>query len=150
MPSENFLTETQEQQIIDSIARAEKRTSGEIRVHIEHHCKTDALQRAQIVFHDLGMDETEQQNGVLIYIASEDHKAVIYAGKGIHRQVEQHFWSDVLQILLNHFKKGEFEEGIEKAVDKVGIKLTELYPYQHGDVNELTDEISYNANQEEE
>lgn len=150
MPSENFLTETQEQQIIDSIARAEKRTSGEIRVHIEHHCKNDALQRAEIVFHDLGMDETEQQNGVLIYIASEDHKAAIYAGKGIHRQVEQHFWSDVLQILLNHFKKGEFEEGIEKAVDKVGIKLTELYPYQRGDVNELPDEISYNPNQEKE
>lgn len=150
MPTEEFLTEKQEQQIINAIARAEKRTSGEIRVHIEHECKNDALQRAQAIFHDLGMDETEQQNGVLIYIASEDHKAAVYAGKGIHRQVEDHFWNDALQILLNHFKDGEFEEGIEKAVDKVGIKLTELFPYQRDDVNELTDEISYNANQEEE
>lgn len=150
MPDTSFLSEEQEQQIIQAIARAEKRTSGEIRVHIENHWEDDALERARAVFHDLGMDETEQQNGVLIYVASDDHKAAVFAGKGIHKQVEDHFWSDVLQILLNHFKKGEFEEGIEEAVNKVGIKLIELFPYQRGDVNELSNELSYNANSEEE
>lgn len=146
MPSQEFLTKTQEQQVIDAISRSEKQTSGEIRVHIEHNCKGDALERAAVIFHDLGMDETEQKNGVLIYIASEDHKAAVFAGKGIHRQVEEHYWNDVLQILLNHFKKGEFEEGIEDAVNEVGAKLKELYPFQRGDVNELSDEISYNEN----
>jgi uncharacterized membrane protein len=149
MPSKNFLTETEEQQIIDAIAHAERNTSAEVRVHIEHHCNGEGLDRADAIFHDLGMDETEQQNGVLIYIASEDHKAAVYAGKGIHQQVEDGFWSDVLDILLNHFKKDEYEEGIEEAVQKIGVKLKERYPYQRGDVNELSDEISYNANQEE-
>lgn len=149
MPTEAFLTEEQEQHITDAIARAENQTSGEIRVHIEHHCKSEPLDRAAAVFHDLGMNETEQQNGVIIYIASEDHKAAVFAGKGIHSQVESNYWNDVLDILLNHFKKGSFEEGIVKAVEEVGNKLTELYPYKRGDVNELTDEISYNENREE-
>lgn len=147
MPARQFLTEQEEQQIVDAINAAEQKTSGEVRVHIEHHCDDDALDRAAYVFHDLGMDETKLQNGVLIYIATEDHKAAVYAGKGIHREVEEGFWDDVLKILIDHFKKEEYEEGIEEAVHKVGNKLAELFPYhQKGELNELSNEISFHDN----
>lgn len=149
MSDNSFLTEKQEQSIIKAIAEAENKTSGEVRVHIEHKTQREPLERAARIFHELGMDETELQNGVLIYIASDDHKAAVYAGKGIHSQVEDGFWSDVLNILLEHFKNEEYENGIVKAVQKVGNKLKELYPYQSGDVNELTNEISYYKNDEE-
>lgn len=149
MSTNGFLTDKQEQRIIKAIAEAENKTSGEVRVHIEHKSNRDPLERAARIFHELGMDETELQNGVLIYIATEDHKAAVYAGKGIHTQVEEGFWNDVLNILLEHFKKQEYEIGIVEAVQKVGNKLKELYPYQSGDVNELTNEISYHKNDEE-
>lgn len=147
MPARQFLTEKEEQQIIDAIARAEEKTSGEIRIHIELRCEEDPLDRASEIFHELGMDQTQYQNGVLIYVATEDHKVAVFAGKGIHRQVEEGFWNDVLALIIQHFKKDAFEQGIEEAVHKVGEKLTEQFPYhQKGDVNELTDEISYNQN----
>ena len=149
MSTNGFLTDKQEKGIIKAIAEAENKTSGEVRVHIEHKSNRDPLERAARIFHELGMDETELQNGVLIYIATEDHKAAVYAGKGIHTQVEEGFWNDVLNILLEHFKKQEYEIGIVEAVKKVGIKLKKLYPYQSDDVNELTDEISYHKNDEE-
>lgn len=148
MAQEEFLTEAQERRIISAIKEAENKTSGEIRVHIEHNCDGDALERAADLFHDLGMDQTDLQNGVLVYIASEDHKAAVYAGKGIHKRVEDGFWDDVLQLLLNHFRKNAFEQGLAEAVNKVGHKLTELFPYQRDDVNELPNEISYRDNQE--
>lgn len=144
MASDELLTEEQEQQVITAIKKAELQTSGEIRVHIEQHCNKDPLERAARIFHELGMDQTDQQNGVLIYIAGEDHKAAVYAGKGIHEQVEDGFWSDVLNLLLNHFKKSAFVEGIEAAVQKVALKLEDLYPYRKSDANELSNEISYN------
>lgn len=146
MSSDLYLSEEQEQHIIDAIGEAEKRTSGEIRVHIEAECKRDPLVRAARIFHELGMDQTERQNGILIYIASEDHKVAVYAGKGIHKQVEEGFWQDVLNLLVDHFKSDEFEQGIARAVSMAGNKLEELYPYRAGDVNELTDEISYRDN----
>jgi uncharacterized membrane protein len=147
MPSRQFLSEQEEQQIVEAINTAEQKTSGEIRIHLEHHCKGDALDRADQVFHNLGMDETKLQNGVLIYVATEDHKAAVYAGKGIHREVEEGFWDDVLQILISHFKQEEFEQGIEEAVHKVGNKLEELFPYhQKGDLDELSNEISFRDN----
>lgn len=147
MSSNEFLTDKQEQDVIAAIKKAENTTSAEIRVHIEDECSRNPLERAARIFHELGMDQTEQQNGVLIYVASDDHKAAVYAGQGIHSQVEEGFWNDVLQRLIEHFKEGAYEEGIESAVDKVGHKLAELYPYQKGDVNELSNEISYQDDQ---
>lgn len=148
MSTNGFLTDEQEQRIIEAIARAENQTSGEVRVHIEHKSNREPLERAARIFHELGMDETELQNGVLIYIATEDHKAAVYAGKGIHKQVEEGFWNDVLNILLDHFKKQEYEAGIVEAVNKVGFKLRELFPFRKGDINELTDDISYRDNKD--
>lgn len=145
----DLLTESQEKHIVEEIQHAERKTSGEIRVHIENKCEGQALERAAQIFHDLGMDQTQQKNGVLIYIASEDHKAAVYAGKGIHTQVDDHFWSDLLQILLEHFKKEEYETGIAKAVKKAGDKLVEIFPYKRSDVNELSNEISYHDNSED-
>lgn len=147
MSSDLHLSKKQEQHIVDAIAKAEKNTSGEIRIHMEHHANRDPLERAAIIFHELGMDETELQNGVLIYIATEDHKAAVYAGKGIVEQVEEHFWNDVLDVLLEHFRKDEFEEGIVDAIHKVSEKLQELYPFEDLG-NELTNEISYHHNKE--
>lgn len=143
MSEDIFLTEQQEQKIIQTIAEAENQTSAEIRVHIEDHCKKDPLERAVKVFHKLGMNQTELKNGVVIYVAVEDHKASVFGGKGINDQVGEQYWSDVLNIIITHFKKSEFEAGLVKAVKTVGKKLTELYPVQAGDVNELSDEISY-------
>lgn len=149
MPARQFLTKKEEQQIVEAINKAEQKTSGEIRVHIEHHCKKDPLERAARVFHELGMDQTKLKNGVLIYIATEDHKAAVYAGKGIHKKVEDGFWSDVLNLLIKHFKQDAYEEGIEKAVYKIGEKLQELFPYhQKGELDELSNEISFRDNKQ--
>lgn len=147
MPARQFLTEKEEKQIIEAINEAEKKTSGEIRVHIEHNCYADPLVRAAQIFHDLGMDETRLKNGVLIYIATEDHKAAVYGGKGINEEVEDGFWDEVLRILIDHFKQEAYEEGIENAVHAVADKLGELFPYhQKGELNELSNEISFHDN----
>jgi len=147
MASNEFLTDEQEQAVINAIQQAENTTSAEIRVHIEEECSRDPLERAARIFHELGMDQTEEQNGVLIYIASDDHKAAVYAGQGIHDQVGDGFWSEVLNNLIEYFKEGSYVDGIKSAVKKVALKLEELYPYQKGDVNELSNEISYQDDQ---
>ena len=69
---EDFLSKEEEQEIVEAIRIAEKNTSGEIRVHLEKTTSLDAYDRAMEVFHELKMDETELQNGVLIYLAVED------------------------------------------------------------------------------
>ena len=74
---EDFLTQAQEQEIIEAIRFAEENTSGEIRVHLEKTSDKESLDRAREVFYFLKMDETVQQNGVLFYIAVDDKKISI-------------------------------------------------------------------------
>ncbi|WCO02322.1 TPM domain-containing protein [Psychroserpens ponticola] len=139
---EAFLTAQEEQDIIKAIRTAEQNTSGEIRVHLEKTSNKDAFDRAMEVFHYLKMDNTKQQNGVLIYVAVEDKTFVIYGDKGINDVVPSDFWDCTKDVMQSHFKNGDFKQGLIDGVLKAGKQLETHFPWIHGDVNELTDDIS--------
>lgn len=139
---EDFLTTNEEQEIVNAIVEAEKNTSGEIRVHIEPMSNKPHFERAQEVFHYLKMDNTKEENGVLIYIAVHDRKFVIYGDKGINRVVPDNFWDNTKTILENHFKKGNFKQGIIEGILMAGKELEAHFPWQHNNTNELSNEVS--------
>ncbi|WP_340077868.1 TPM domain-containing protein [Leptobacterium sp. I13] len=139
---EDFLTQGEEQEIVEAIRIAEKNTSGEIRVHIEKHTDENILARAAEMFHILKMDNTKQENGVLIYIAVEDKTFAIYGGKGIDEEVPKGFWDSTRDVMQACFKKGAFKQGIIEGVLKAGEELQQHFPWNHNDKNELSDEIS--------
>ena len=139
---EDFLTKEDEQEIVEAIRMAEKNTSGEIRVHIEKTTSMDAYDRAMEVFHELKMDETELQNGVLIYLAVEDRHFVICGDKGINDVVQDDFWNCTRDIMVAEFKKGDFKQGLIDGISRAGEQLQKYFPWQEGDTNELSNEIS--------
>ncbi|MCJ7465500.1 MAG: TPM domain-containing protein [Maribacter sp.] len=138
----DFLTSEEEEEIVQAILEAEKNTSGEIRVHIETHAKQDHLQRAKEVFHLLKMDNTKEENGVLIYVAVNDRKFSIYGDKGIHKAVPTNFWESTKDIIQAHFAQGNFKQGIVEGITKAGKELQDHFPWNHGDTNELSNEVS--------
>jgi len=142
---ETFFKEEEKEAIVEAIKRAEKNTSGEVRVHIESKCKGSELSRAAQVFKILGMHKTKQRNGVLIYLAFKDRKFAVIGDAGINEVVPEDFWEEIKVLLLNRFAERKFGKGIASAIDKIGEKLAEFFPYQTDDVNELPDEISFGA-----
>ncbi|SDQ05433.1 TPM domain-containing protein [Flagellimonas zhangzhouensis] len=139
---EEFLTAEEEKEIINAIVEAEKNTSGEIRVHIEAKAKIDHFSRAQQIFHFLKMDNTKEGNGVLIYVAVDDHKFVIYGDSGIDRAVPKGFWDTTKDVMQSHFKKGHFKQGIVEGILVAGKELEAHFPWDHNDTNELNNAIS--------
>jgi len=139
---EDFLTKEEERDIVEAIRMAEKETSGEIRVHIEKTTSIDAFDRAMEVFHLLEMDKTQLKNGVLIYVAVKDKTFVICGDQGINEVVSNDFWDSTKEIMVSHFKKGDFKKGLIEGISKAGNKLKLYFPYQQGDTNELSNEIS--------
>ncbi|MFK7811115.1 MAG: TPM domain-containing protein [Maribacter sp.] len=139
---EKFLSNDEEQEIVQAILEAEKNTSGEIRVHIESHTRLDHYERAKEVFHLLKMDNTKDENGVLIYVAVNDRKFVISGDKGINKIVPDNFWHTTRDAIQGHFKKGNFKEGIIEGIRNAGKELEAHFPWNHGDINELSDEVS--------
>ena len=140
---EDFLSKSDEQAIVEAIRQSETRTSGEIRVHLEHHSTTeDALLRAQELFHLLKMDNTKEENGVLIYVAVDDHKLAICGDAGINKVVPPDFWKSTKDAMIAQFTKGNFRDGLIEGVQSTGEKLAVFFPWKHGDKNELPDEIT--------
>lgn len=139
---EDFLSVTDEQEIVEAILEAEKNTSGEIRVHIESHTRLDHYERAKEIFHLLKMDNTKEGNGVLLYVAVNDKKFSICGDKGINQVVPENFWEATKELIQSHFIEGNFKEGILQGVLKAGTELEKHFPWQHGDRNELSNEIS--------
>jgi uncharacterized membrane protein len=138
----DFLTREEEEEIVQAILEAEKNTSGEIRVHIESHTKQDHLQRAKEIFYLLKMDNTKEENGVLIYVAVNDRKFSIYGDNGIHKVVPANFWESTKDIIQAHFAKGNFKQGIVEGIAKAGKELQDHFPWKRGDTNELSNEVS--------
>lgn len=144
MTSRTFFSKEEQQKIVAAIKEAELNTSGEIRVHIENHCKKETLERAAEVFYDLKMNQTAARNGILFYLAVKDHKFAVIGDEGINKNVEHDFWNDIKDQMIFNFKENKFADGLVAGISKCGERLKEYFPYQSDDVNELSDEISFN------
>lgn len=139
---EDFLTKAEEQEIVEAIGVAEKNTSGEIRVHIEKENTIAPLNRAMEVFRNLHMENTKERNGVIIYVAVKSKHFAIYGDEGIHDIVGDDFWNSTKEVMQNHFKNGNFKQGLIDGILKAGEQLKTHFPYQDDDTNELSNEIS--------
>jgi len=139
---EDFLTKEEENAIVEAIRMAEKATSGEIRVHIEKTTSKVPFDRALEVFNELGMDATELKNGVLFYFAVADKKFVVCGDKGINEVVPENFWDSTKDVMAAQFKIGNFKQGLIDGIIKAGEQLQKYFPFQEGDTNELSNEIS--------
>ena len=137
-----FLTNKEEEVVVDAIRTAEKNTSGEIRVHLEKKTSIAPMDRAVEVFHLLEMSNTKDANGVLIYVAIDDKKFAICGDKGINERVPADFWESTKNLMANHFKNGNFKQGLVDGILKAGEQLQTYFPYQDDDKNELPDTIS--------
>ena len=143
MSPEKAFTKEQKEAMVAAIQKAEKDTSGEIRVHIENRSKIEVLDRAADVFAELKMHKTALRNGVLIYVALLDHKLAILGDAGINSKVPTGFWDSIKTNMVEKFKQGAITEGICEAVITAGEQLKAYFPYQVNDVNELPDDISF-------
>ena len=143
MSVRNFFTTQEKEDITIAIKNAELDTSGEIRGHVENTCKGDVKDQAAYLFEKLEMQKTEQRNGVLFYLAIKNRKFAILGDVGINKVVEDDFWDDIRDHMLNHFRDNNFVDGLVEGITMAGQQLKKHFPYQKDDVNELSDEISF-------
>ncbi len=143
MNADEFLTEDERTAILSAITAAEKETSGEIRLHLENFCKAEVLDRAAFIFKKLDMHQTAERNGVLFYLAIKDRKFAILGDTGINHKVPTDFWESVKTTMLGSFTTGDFAKGLEQGIKMAGEKLKTYFPCKNDDVNELSNDISF-------
>jgi uncharacterized membrane protein len=130
--------------IEDAIRAAERRTSGEIRVSIAPLFWGNIRRQAEKTFARLGMTATKGRNGVLFFIVPSRRRFVVLGDEGIHLKVGDDFWRAIASAMSDHFRRGDFNEGIVRGIRQVGEQLATHFPDQGAsDVNELPDEVDF-------
>jgi uncharacterized membrane protein len=135
------------QQIESAIAQSEKAHGGEIRFAVEANlslrdllANRSARERALDVFSGLRIWDTEQNNGVLIYLLLADHDVEIVADRGINSQVSADEWEQIAQMMESHCRAGEFTTAVLAAIEAISHVLMRHYPATGREVNELSNE----------
>ena len=141
MNHKEFISKLDEVRIVQAIAEAERRSSGEIRVYISHRRRTDPLKFARKRFVELGMTKTRHRNAVLIYLVPLTRQFAIVGDAGVHDKCGDAFWQRVSAEMGGLLKQGRFTEAILAAVQLVGDTLARHFPRDPEDRNELPDGI---------
>jgi uncharacterized membrane protein len=139
-----FFTDEEQRLVVSAIQNAERCTSGEVRVFIESRCSyVDALDRAIEIFGQMGMQATQERNGVLVYVAIKDHQLAVFGDEGIHQKVGSEYWNHEVKKMLSEFDGKNYAKGIAGCVEDIGNALQKFFPYTDKDKNELSDDIQF-------
>lgn len=137
------------QRLAQRVAASEKRHTGEVRICIEAGLPISYLwrgaparERAVAMFGKLRVWDTEQNNGVLVYLLLAEHAIEIVADRGLNRHVTPAQWQAMVARMSAAFQEGRFEDGLTQALEEVSALLVEHFPLQDGaaQANELPDE----------
>jgi uncharacterized membrane protein len=128
------------------IAAHEKLHRGEVCFVVEAELSTEQLwrgessrDRAREVFASQGVWNTEENNGVLVYLLLADRKVEVVADRGVDRKVSPEEWQAIVRAMEDHFRAGRFEEGALAGVRAVSAILARHFPGQGEERNELGD-----------
>ncbi len=150
--TKHYLSEDAMQRLAQEVANAEKAHTGEIRICIEARLPPSYLQRALPMrdiarqralskFAKLRVWDTENNNGVLIYLLLPERAIELVADRGINAHVAAKTWEKIVSSLQARLQNGEFEAGLRQAIVEVSKELTSYFPLPGGgvSVNELSD-----------
>ncbi|MFV8755155.1 TPM domain-containing protein [Nannocystaceae bacterium ST9] len=122
-----------------AIARAEARTSAELRVSIAPWFWGSVRRTAERAFARLGLTNTRERNGVLIFVAPARRSFVVLGDEGIHARVGQVYWDQLVAELGRAFRSGNYTQGLIRVVERLGERLAESFP---ADASDNPDELS--------
>ena len=129
-----------------AIAASEKHHCGQIRFAVEETLTLAELwrgktgrERALEVFADLRVWDTEQNNGVLVYLLLADRDVEIVADRGIHHAVGEAAWEAVCRAMETALHAGQYETAGVSGVEAIGALIAQHFPRHVAGKNELPD-----------
>jgi len=132
--------------IAQAITASESTHLGEVRFVVEGALDSASLfagqsarERAMELFSHLRIWDTEHNSGVLIYLLLADRQVEIVADRGVHAKAGTHAWATICGAMESAFKKSSFEDGVVQGIHAVTRQLTEHFPADVGNRNELPD-----------
>ena len=118
-----------------AIAASEHRHHGEIVFAAEGSLSPrdvargrTARERAQEVFANLRVWNTEHNTGVLVYLLLADHAIEIVTDRAVAKEIPEAEWRPICALMQDYFRRGDYEHGAIEGVAAVGELLARHFP----------------------
>ncbi|MDE0896143.1 MAG: TPM domain-containing protein [Planctomycetota bacterium] len=96
-------------------------------------------------FYRLGLHNTDEQTGVLLFVSLFEHRVIVLGDKGIDAKVAPELWQSVDRAILKGAKEGDLAQGLVNGIALCADVLEEHFPWREGDRNELPDRVIVRA-----
>lgn len=143
----HFVNDDELLRISNKIKEMEKTTAGEICVSIKE--KRSLLEKRKSIrelaekeFFKLGVANTRDKTGILIFLLLADRSFYILADSGINEKVSLGTWDKIKDEIQKNFSHGEFCKGIIYGLEEVGKILCKHFPIKPDDTNELSNRVN--------
>ena len=146
----DFIPSEGQRRIADAITAAERHTTGEICVHVTPRCRGNVYKRAVKKFDKLHLYTTKRRNAVLIFVAYDDRKFAILGDTGINEVVPEGFWDGEVEELGRYLTAGRPVDGICAIIARMGERLSQYFPGERDDENELSNEVTFDDLEDDE
>jgi len=97
--------------------------------------------RARETFQRLKIRSTKNANGLLIYVSLYEHMVHVVGDDAINAKLSQDDWNELCNIIIQGFKSGKPEEGMRNGILQCGELLSDHFPVNTDDENELFDQL---------
>ena len=133
--------------IRDAIAEGERGHAGELCFAVEaRYSAWDVLrglqprQRAQAVFAQLRVWDTQDNSGVLLYLQLAERRVELLADRGIAARVSSAEWRAVCEQFANDIGSGRADAAVLACVARINALLTRHFPANDDNPRELPDD----------
>ena len=129
--------------IEEAIQESERKHRAEIRVAIEVALDLEELWRVRTararaleVFAELGVWDTHERNGVLLYVLLAERDVEIVADAGFDGNVADGEWQGVCTLVERELGAGRWRDGVLVGIEAATALLVREFPRSGADRNE--------------
>jgi putative membrane protein len=97
--------------------------------------------KVRLLFLELGVTETRDRSGVLIYLSELERRVEVLGDRGIYEQLGREAWQKLVGELTKSIHGGRAAEGLTRLIEQLGAELVARFPVRPGDTNELPNEV---------
>ena len=129
--------------IEDSLIKINEQTGIEFAVVIDESLNDDSIENAANErFREMGLGDSKKNNGLLLYIAYDDHKFRMEVGYGLEGVIPDATAKKIINTMISSFKAENYGEGIRYAVNETAKYLNESGEYTVDFDEKMSEEAS--------
>ena len=98
-------------------------------------------ERAMLEFYLNHVTKTEFKTGILIFISLMERQTIVMGDEAVSKKIPKETWQEIVNLIVQAIKENKTSEGLKSAIAKCGEILSQHFPSQPKNPDELENHL---------